>query len=145
MQVHDVMTCGAEVISPEATIQEAAQKMKDLDIGPLPVCANGRLVGMITDRDIAIRSTAEGDDPFTDHVRDIMTPEINYCFDDDDVTEAAQRMQEAQVRWLAVLDHAHHLVGMVSIGDLANRANETIGGGALGATARPGGASSQGG
>jgi len=137
MLVKDVMTSGAATISPEATIQEAAQKMKDLDVGPLPVCENERLVGMITDRDIATRSTAEGEDPYTGHVREAMTPEINYCYDDQDVAEAAQLMQEKQVRRLAVIDHEHHLVGMVSIGDVAARADAKTGGKTLEATARP--------
>jgi CBS domain-containing protein len=119
MQVRQVMTRGAECISPDATIQEAAQKMRDLDVGPLPVCDNDRLAGMLTDRDIAVRAVAEGRDPKTTHVRDAMTPGINYCFADDDVAEAARLMKEKQVRRLAVLNHDKRLVGIVSLGDLA--------------------------
>ncbi len=125
------------MISPEATIQEAAQKMKELDVGPLPVCENDRLVGMITDRDIAVRSSAEGEDPFTGHVRDAMTSKINYCYEDDDVNKAAQIMAENQVRRLVVLDRDQHLAGVVSIGDLATRADEKISGNTLESTARP--------
>ncbi len=125
------------MISPEATIQEAAQKMKELDVGPLPVCENDRLVGMITDRDIAVRSSAEGEDPFTGHVRDAMTSKINYCYEDDDVNKAAQIMAENQVRRLVVLDRDQHLAGVVSIGDLATRADEKIAGNTLESTARP--------
>jgi len=136
MRVRDVMTRGAEVVSPDATIQEAAQKMKDFDIGPLPVCADGRLVGMITDRDITVRSTAEGEDPWTGHVRDAMTRDLVYCREDQDVAEAAQLMQQRQVRRLVVLDRDHRLVGVVSLGDVAGRADEEAAGVTLEATSR---------
>jgi len=140
MRVKEVMTKGAQVVSPDETIQEAAQKMKDFDIGPLPVCESGRLVGMITDRDIAVRSAAEGEDPWTGHVRDAMTREVHSCHEEDDVTEAARVMQEKQVRRLVVLDHNERLVGVVSLGDLAARADEQTAGDTLEATARPAGA-----
>ena len=93
--------------------------MKSLDVGPLPVCDNDRLVGIVTDRDITVRATAEGDAPTDVRVRDIMTPEVIYCFEDDDVTKAAELMGEKQVRRLPVLDKSKRLVGIVSLGDLA--------------------------
>src|SRR5437763_10508619 len=98
MQVREIMTCGVEVIRPDATLQEAAQKMKSLDVGPLPVCDGDRLVGMLTDRDITVRATAEGLDPKTTRVRDVMTPEVYYVFEDADVQEAARVMQQRQIR-----------------------------------------------
>jgi CBS domain-containing protein len=119
MQVRDVMTRGAECISPDATLQEAARKMKSLDVGALPICDNDRLSGMITDRDIAIRAVAEGRDSRTTRVRDAMTQGITYCFEDDDVSEAARLMREKQVRHLVVLAHDKRLAGIVSLGDLA--------------------------
>jgi CBS domain-containing protein len=77
------MTRGAECVRPDTTLQDAAQQMRDLDVGPLPVCGDGdRLVGMLTDRDITVRAVAEGLDPWTARVRDVMTPTIIYCFDD---------------------------------------------------------------
>ena len=119
MKIKDVMTKGAECIAPDASIQEAAQKMRDLDIGPLPVCENDRLTGFITDRDIVTRGVCDGCDNRATKVRDVMTSGIVTCFEDDDVEEAAQKMQEKQIRRLAVLDHDSRLVGIVSLGDLA--------------------------
>lgn len=120
MQISEVMTIGAECTNPRATLHQAAQKMRDLDIGTLPVCGdNDRLVGMVTDRDITIRAVAEGQDPDTTQVQDIMTPDVIYCFEDQDVNEAAHLMQENQVRRLVVLNRDDRLVGIVSLGDLA--------------------------
>ncbi len=120
MFVRDVMTHGAECIRPAASLQEAAQKMKNLDVGPLPVCGdNDRLVGMITDRDITVRAVAEACDPRTTTVKDVMTPDVVYCFDDQDVQEAARLMKEHQVRRLVVLNRDKRLAGIVSLGDLA--------------------------
>src|SRR5262249_26252215 len=95
MRGKDVMTRGVECLPPSATLQQAAQKMRDLDIGPLPVCGdNDRLVGMLTDRDITVRAVAEGLDPRTTLIRDVMTPTIVYVFEDQDVSEAARLMKE---------------------------------------------------
>ena len=119
MQVKEVMTRGAECVAPDATLQEAAQKMKGLDVGPLPVCDNNRLVGMLTDRDITVRAVAEGKDPRTSRVRDVMTEGITYCFEEDDVADAARLMKEKQIRRLVVLNRDKRLAGIVSLGDLA--------------------------
>jgi CBS domain-containing protein len=118
MRVHDVMTRNVECISPEASLHEAAARMKSLDVGPLPVCENDRIVGMLTDRDITVRATAEGEDPKVIHVRDVMTPDIVYCYDDQLVSEAAELMKENQIRRLVVLDREKQLVGIVSLGDM---------------------------
>jgi len=120
MQVKDVMTRGAECVKPSNSLQEAAQRMKALDVGPLPVCGdNDRLVGMITDRDITIRAVAEGCDPGKTTVKDVMTPDVVYCYEDQDVKEAARQMKDNQVRRLIVLNRDKRLVGIVSLGDLA--------------------------
>jgi len=119
MIVRDVMTQGAECVSPTTSLQEAARKMKDLDVGPLPVCENDRLVGMVTDRDITVRAVAEGCDPRTATVKEVMTPDVFYCFEDQDVQQAANLMKQNQVRRLVVLNRDKRLVGIVSLGDLA--------------------------
>ena len=94
MKVKDVMTREVEVVHPDATLTEAAQKMKRLDVGPLPVCDGDQLQGFITDRDITIRATAGGQDPNTARVREAMTDEVVFCYDDQDVKEAAKLMQD---------------------------------------------------
>jgi CBS domain-containing protein len=119
MQVKEMMTRCVECVAPKATLEEAAQKMKTLDVGPLPICEDDRLVGMLTDRDIVLRCVAEGHDPRTMQVREIMTKGIVYCFEDEDVHLAAQVMTENQIRRLVVLNRDKRLVGIVSLGDLA--------------------------
>ena len=120
MRVSEVMTRGVECVRPGDSIRTAAHRMRDLDVGPMPVCGdNDRLAGMLTDRDIAIRAVAEGKDPNSTKVQDVMTPGIHYCFEDDDVEEAAARMKEHQIRRLVVLNRDKRLVGIVSLGDLA--------------------------
>jgi CBS domain-containing protein len=123
MQIKEVMTRGVVLIDPECTLQQAGEKMKDLDIGALPVCENNRAVGMITDRDIVIRSVAAGHDPHVDTVRDVMTPEIVFCFEDQDLATGIQFMKQKQVRRLAVLNGEKQLVGILSLGDLALNPN----------------------
>jgi CBS domain-containing protein len=119
MQLKDVMTPEVEVIAPEASIYEAAEKMSHLDIGPLPVCDGECLVGMLTDRDITVRAVAAGRDPRMTPVRDIMTPDVVYGFEDQDVEDAARLMEQYQIRRLPVLTRSKQLVGMVALGDLA--------------------------
>jgi len=124
MQLKEVMTQGVDVVPPEAILQEAAQKMKQLEVGPLPVCDGERLVGLLTDRDITVRAVAEGCDPTTTKVRDVMTPEVLYCFEDQEVQEAAKLMEERQIRRLPILNRNKWLVGIVSLGDLAVRTGD---------------------
>jgi CBS domain-containing protein len=119
VQLQDIMTRDVEVIHPDATIQEAARQMRGLDLGPLPVCDGDRLVGMLTDRDITVRATAEGRDPKTTKVREVMTCEVLYAFEDQGVTEAARLMEEHQIRRLVILNRDKRLVGIVSLGDVA--------------------------
>lgn len=122
MKVSEVMTAQVETVSPEDTVQEAAFKMKDLDVGPMPVVDGGRVVGMITDRDIVVRSTAAGEDPRQRKVRDVMSPEVISCQPDDDVQRVSDLMRDKQVRRVLVVDGSR-LVGIVSLGDLAVDAN----------------------
>jgi CBS domain-containing protein len=137
MKVKEVMTRGVEVIHPEATVKEAAEKMKKLDVGPLPVCDNDRLLGMLTDRDVTLRATAEGRDPAQLKVSDVMTPGVEYCFEDDDVREAARHMETKQIRRLPVLNRDKRLVGIVSLGDLAVDSDEKLAGKALKGISEP--------
>jgi CBS domain-containing protein len=125
MQLKDVMTGQVEVVHPEASLWEAAQKMAALDVGPLPVCTGDQLVGMLTDRDITVRATAEGRDPKTTRVHEVMTPDVLYAFEDQDISEATWLMTEYQIRRLVVLNRDKQLVGIVSLGDLAVQTGDT--------------------
>jgi CBS domain-containing protein len=119
MKVKDIMTSNVECVWPEDTLQEAALKMKEMGIGPLPVCDRLHIVGMLTDRDIAIRGVAAGRDPRSTTVRDVMTCEVIRCFEDEEVEEAERLMQSRQVRRILVVNRDERLVGIVSLGDLA--------------------------
>jgi CBS domain-containing protein len=121
MKIAEVCTPNPQCISPDASLMDAAQKMRSLDIGMLPVCDNDRLAGAVTDRDITIRAVAEGLDPKTTPVRQVLTPEIYYCFENQSISEVAQMMEERQIRRLPVLNEGKRLVGIVSLGDLAVR------------------------
>ena len=119
MRLKDIMTPKVEVISPQATLQEAAQKMQQFDIGPLPICEGERLVGMLTDRDITVRAVAKGWDPRTTAVQEAMSPELVYGLEDQDIQDAARLMEQYQIRRLPVVNRDKRLVGIVSLGDLA--------------------------
>lgn len=142
MRVSDCMTRGVEITDPQTTICDAAKMMADCDAGALPVGENDRLVGVITDRDIAIRAVAEGKGPDS-KVRDVMSAEVKYCFEDDDVDEVLRNMGELQVRRLPVLNRDKRLVGIVSLSDLAMNGASATAGEALSDIARPGGEHSQ--
>ncbi|HEY0839439.1 MAG TPA: CBS domain-containing protein [Vulgatibacter sp.] len=119
MTLEEIMTRNAQVIEPDATLQEAARQMKNLDVGGLPVCDGEKIRGFVTDRDIAIRAVAEGEDPTTCKVSDVMSKEIHWCYVDEDVDKAAQLMEQHKIRRLLVLDRDKMLCGIVSLGDLA--------------------------
>ena len=119
LRIKDVMTPQAEVISPDATTEDAAALMKTLDIGVLPVCDEEGLVGILTDRDLVVRVLAATRDPKAMLVGEAMTPSVVYCFEDDDVEHAAAVMAGQQIRRLPVLDKNRKLVGIVSVGDIA--------------------------
>jgi CBS domain-containing protein len=118
-RISDVMTRRPQVVRPDATIADAASMMRRLDVGALPVCDGARLIGMITDRDIALRVAADGRDPLLTLVRDVMSAGVNYATETDPVEEAARIMREHRIRRLPVVDERHNLVGIVSLGDLA--------------------------
>lgn len=124
-RLKDVMTRHVEVIAPDASLEEAAEKMKTLDVGAIPVCDGDRLLGMLTDRDIVVRVVGEKRDPKTVAVRDAMTPNVMYGFERDNVEEAAMLMVENRIRRLVVLDREKRLVGIVSLGDLAVHTQDT--------------------
>jgi CBS domain-containing protein len=119
MQIKAIMSPEVDLIEPEATVQAVAQKMREDDVGAVPVAENDRLVGMVTDRDIVLRAAAEGGEMGRYRTRQVMSPKILYCFDDQSTEEVLRNMSENQVRRLPVLNRAKRLVGMVSLGDLA--------------------------
>jgi CBS domain-containing protein len=125
MQIREVMTQGPEIINSNTTAVEAAAKMRELDIGSLPVCDGDRLQGLLTDRDIAVRLVAAGRDASTTKVREIMTADVSYCFDDQTVEEAAAVMEAHQIRRLPIMSRDKQLIGMLSLGDLAVRTHGT--------------------
>ena len=138
MQLREVMTRHIEEIRPDANLKEAAEKMRSMDIGALPVCENDRLVGMLTDRDIAIRAVAEGRDPMQTCVRDAMSAGTVFCYEDDDVSEAARIMEQKQIRRLPVFNRQGRAVGIVSLGDLATRiGNDHLSGDVLEQVSQP--------
>lgn len=141
MLVAEIMSRTVKTVAPETTIQEAARIMADADVGALPVAAADRLVGMITDRDIAIRAVAMGKGLETP-VSDVMTPDVLYCHEDEDIGHISANMAENQVRRLPVVDADKRLVGIISLADVADaRADDA--GEALEGIARPGGERSQ--
>jgi CBS domain-containing protein len=143
MKVREAMTRDVRLVKPDQTIREAARLMSELDIGALPVEENDRLVGMITDRDIAVRAVADGRGPDTP-VREVMTQEIRYCFEDQSIDEVTQNMAELRVRRLPVLSREKRLVGILALGDLAiDESAQEEAGEALGGISRPGGRHSQ--
>lgn len=119
MQLKDVMTRDVEIVETDMTLQDAASRMDELDVGVLPVREGDQLVGMLTDRDITVRAVAAGRDPKQTKVGEIMSPDLVYCYEDQDVKAAAQTMATHQIRRLPVLSRDQQLVGIVSLGDLA--------------------------
>ena len=142
MKVSEIMTRGVEIASPDDTIQQAASRMAELDVGVLPVGENDRLVGMLTDRDIAIRAVAQGRGPDT-KVREAMTPEVRYCFEDEDLDDVVQNMGENKVRRLPVMSRDKRLVGIVSFGDVALYGDSEQADTAVTAVSEPGGPHTQ--
>jgi len=137
MQVSQILTRDVETIRPDTTVKEAAQRMRSMDVGSLPVCDGRRLLGMVTDRDITIRVTAEGRDAANTRVTDAMTPDVAYVFEDQDVQEAARIMQERQIRRLPVVNRDKQLVGILALGDIATTGNDRLSGDALEKVSQP--------
>ncbi len=143
MKVRECMTSDVQIADPEQTIRDAARVMASLDAGVLPVGENDRLVGMITDRDIAIRGVAEGKGPDT-KIRDVMSREVKYCFEHEDIDDVLRNMGDLQVRRLPVLSQDKRLVGIIALGDLATKDGETAQAGeALSGISQRGGEHSQ--
>jgi CBS domain-containing protein len=131
MKVSEIMTAEARCVGPDTSLATAAGIMRDLNVGALPVCDHERLAGMITDRDLAIRAVAEARDAAGTPVRAVMSHEIVYAFDDQDVEDVARLMEVKQVRRLPVLNREKRLVGIVSLGDMATEASLQLSGEAL--------------
>ena len=142
MKVSEAMTRDVRVASPDQSIREAARTMAEIDTGVLPVGESDRLVGMITDRDIAIRAVAEGKGPDTP-VREVMTQDVKYCFEDEDTDHVARNMADQQVRRLPVVNRDKRLVGILSLGDLAVMQGAGPAGEARTGVSQPGGEHSQ--
>ena len=122
--VSQVMTRNARWVAPGESLQRAAQLMGELDVGALPVCEGERLVGMVTDRDIAVRGIAAGKAPQSAHVDEVMSADVRWCFEDQSLDEVMAQMSDSQIRRVPVVSHddQHRLLGIVSLGDLATRA-----------------------
>ena len=124
MKVREIMSRNVECIYLDTTIKDAAEKMRSLDVGFLPVCDDDAVVGTLTDRDIVIRHVADGQNPYRVKARDMMTPSAFYCFEDEDIEEVGRYMQEHEVRRVLIFDTSHQLVGVVSLGDISKAAGE---------------------
>jgi CBS domain-containing protein len=142
MRVSEAMTRDVYVANPDETIQQAAIAMAGLDAGVLPVGDDDRLIGMITDRDIAIRAVAGGKGPDA-RIRDVMTTDVKYCFDDQEIEDVTLNMGEIQVRRMPVVDRHKRLVGILSLGDVAVIDGDGVAGEALSLVSRPGGEHTQ--
>lgn len=118
-KLKDIMTTHVDVIAPDALAEDAATKMKGLNVGAIPVCDGEKLVGMITDRDLVLRVMAEHRDPKKSRVSEAMSSDILFCYEDDDVEKASRMMSQKQIRRLPILSTGKKLVGIVSLGDLA--------------------------
>jgi len=137
MKLREIMTSEVEVIHPNDTLQTAASKMHDRDIGFLPVCDGDRLIGVLTDRDLITRALAEGMESKAMLGRDLVTSPAIYCFDDQSVDEAAKLMHDNQIRRLVILSRDKRMVGVVSLGDLAMSADDKLSGDVLQSVSEP--------
>ena len=142
MRVSEAMTRDVCIANPIQTIQEAAAMMAEIDAGVIPVGQNDRLVGMLTDRDIAVRAVAKGLGPET-AIADVMSKQVRYCFEDEDAADVLANLGEQQLRRLPVLNREKRLVGILSLGDLATQSPDGSVGPALKEISQPGGVHSQ--
>jgi CBS domain-containing protein len=142
MRVSEAMTRDVRVANPGQTIRDVAKIMAEIDAGSMPVGENDRLVGIITDRDIAIRAVAVGKGPDTP-VRDVMSKEVKYCFEDEDLDHVAKNMGDIKVRRLPVVNRDKRLVGIVSLGDIAQTEDAETTGETVAKVSEPGGQHSQ--
>lgn len=136
--INEIMTRNVKTIGPETTLIDAAREMRELDIGFMPVCDGERVVGTVTDRDITIRGVARGLDPNSTPISDVMnTGHVLFCFDDEDLEQAARLMRDAQIRRLPVMNREKKLVGVVALADVARAADERLSGETLGGVSTP--------
>ena len=142
LKVRDVMSTDVCLVSPDDPIQKAAMNMAQYDAGIMPVAENDRMIGMITDRDIAVRAVGQGRGPDA-KVREVMTSEVRYCYDDEDASHVSENMAELQVRRLPVVNRDKRLVGIVSVADIARRQAPKKTGEAVRGISEPGGQHSQ--
>jgi CBS domain-containing protein len=142
MQVSEAMSGDVKIANPSQSIRDAARLMAQIDAGALPVGENDRLVGMITDRDITVRAVGAGKGPDTP-IREVMSKDVKYCFEDDDLDEVAENMADIKVRRLPVLNRDKRLVGILSLGDIALAEGAGSAGSALCGISEPGGEHSQ--
>jgi CBS domain-containing protein len=126
MKVKDMMHKGAEYVAPDATLQQVAKKMRDHDVGAIPVCEGGKLIGMVTDRDLAIKGLANGKDVSKLAAKDVMSKNVVHCRDTEEAEDAIRIMEKNQVRRLPVLNEAQKLVGMVSLGDISHALSQDL-------------------
>jgi len=124
MKLADIMTRDVTVVSPNDSVQRAAQIMDELNVGVLPVCDGRRIVGMVTDRDLTVRITAQGKSPEQSRVEEAMSTNVRWCFEDEDVESVIEKMGDTQIRRLPVVDRDKNLVGIVSLGDIATKSDE---------------------
>jgi CBS domain-containing protein len=121
-QVCDVMTRNPRTVSPEDTVERAAQCMDELNVGAVPVCDGDKLVGMITDRDIAVRAVAAGRQPDSTQVGEVMSASVRWCYEDQELDDVVDEMRDTQIRRVPVLSRQNNqLIGIVSLGDVADR------------------------
>jgi CBS domain-containing protein len=138
MRVSEAMTREVKICTPGQTIREVARTMAEIDAGAMPVGENDRLIGMITDRDIAIRAVGQGKGPDTP-VREVMSEHVHYCYDDEDIEHVARNMGDIQVRRLPVVNREKRLVGIISLGDVARTEGGDATGEAVSGVSQPGG------
>jgi CBS domain-containing protein len=127
MLVKDTMSTHVESVAPDTTVQECARKMRQTDVGLLPVWEDGKLIGIVTDRDVCCRAVGEGRDPATMTAREIMTSETSSCFEDQDYADAARLMKAKHLRRLAVMNRKQEMVGLLSVDDLARYSHDLAG------------------
>jgi CBS domain-containing protein len=124
MKVKDLMSKSVEMISSSSNLVDAAEKMRSMEMGALPVSEGEELIGMVTDRDIVIRAIAQDKDPCETFISEVMTPEIYYCFEGDDIAEAAKQMEERTVRRLLVFNSDYEPKGFISLADFALKSRD---------------------
>jgi len=138
MRISDIMSGDVQVVRAEATLRDAAETMARIDVGALPVCDGRTLLGMVTDRDIVVRGLAKGLGADST-ISQVMTEGVEYCFEDDDLTEVSDKMAASQIRRIPVVDRDKNLVGIVSLGDVAREARPAEAGDVLEEVSQPGG------